>query len=267
MSDPFDLEQWRRDLRGTLATLDVGGDATNGLSVPLPPADLIRRVNAPDKADPLIFLQTGALDMLALVDALTDVTPSLSPRPAVMELGCGVGRLLRHLPRAAFARTVATDVNHDCLDWCRQHLGGVECVHHGPRPPIDTLQATAFDLIYANSVFTHIPLERQQAWLREVERLLKPGGWLVVTVLGREHRDRLLDVDQRARLASEGAMQIQAEMVDDLDGLPVAYGAVFQTPRNLESSFGGIFDLCALRERPGSQDVLVARRRPGSSLD
>jgi SAM-dependent methyltransferase len=41
-----------------------------------------------------------------------------------------------------------------------------------------------FDLIYGISVMTHLRLPDQRAWLRELHRVLKPKGYLILTYLG-----------------------------------------------------------------------------------
>jgi SAM-dependent methyltransferase len=269
MSEPF-LDQWRQDLRARVATFDANDQVAASETRPLPPPALIRRVNSAEKADPCVFLHSGASDLLAIVETLVDAVESRTlgaglpfpARPAVMELGCGVGRLLRHVPAPAQARVLATDVNTESLDWCRANLPEVEYHHDGPLPPIASLPAAAFDIIYAHSVFTHIPLERQLAWLRELERLLRPGGWLAATFLGSEQRDALLDAEQRASLSTNGAIQVHPEWApgSTSDG-PTAFGAVCQTVAHQEATVGSVFELCTRRVRHGRQDVLALRRR------
>jgi SAM-dependent methyltransferase len=273
------LEKWREQLRARVEAFDADGEIDVSGMRPLPPAEHIRRVNSAEKAEPRVFLRSGASDLLAIVDTLVEVVESRThsaterptqsaglsfpARPAVMELGCGVGRLLRHAPPPTLARIVATDVNAESLDWCRANLPDVEYHHHDSLPPIASLPAMAFDIIYAHSVFTHIPLERQLAWLREVERLLRPGGWLAATFLGSAQQDALLDAAQRDRLSAEGAIQIFPEPAPGTSGggPPTAYGAVCQTIAHQEAAIGSVFDLCARRQRHGRQDVLVVRRR------
>jgi SAM-dependent methyltransferase len=176
-----------------------------------------------------------------------------------MELGCGVGRLLRHAPPSAVVRVVATDVDPRALDWCRVHLPEADYHLHGTVPPIASLPAMTFDLIYAHSVFTHIPLERQAAWLEEMRRLLRPGGLLAATFLGRGQQDGLLSPEQRATLLADGAIQILPNRYDD-NGTPAAYGAVCQTAAHQESRIAAVLEFCLRKERPGRQDVVVARR-------
>jgi SAM-dependent methyltransferase len=51
-------------------------------------------------------------------------------------------------------------------------------------------------LIYALSVFSHLDEPLQRAWLAEFRRLLRPGGLLVLSVLGERLRHRLSAEEQ-----------------------------------------------------------------------
>ncbi|MCA1697943.1 MAG: class I SAM-dependent methyltransferase [Actinobacteria bacterium] len=53
----------------------------------------------------------------------------------------------------------------------------------GEIPPLPQPDAY-FDLVWATSVFTHIS-DHWSAWLLELHRLLKDGGLLIATFLGR----------------------------------------------------------------------------------
>ena len=265
MSRTF-LDRWRQDLSARVAALSAPDAIVATEWPPLPPPELIRRINSAEKAEPRVFLRSGASDLLAIVEAIADAVTqsgdtSFPARPAIMELGCGLGRLLRHAPPSALAHVVGTDINTTLLDWCRRHLPDVEYHHHGLVPPIASLPEMSFDIIYAHSVFTHIPLERQVAWFEEMRRLLRPGGLLAATFLGSEQQDTLLSPEQRATLVADGAIQIQPEWHDSGD-TPPAYLAVCQTIAHQEMRVGGVLEVCNRKIRRGRQDVVVARR-PG----
>jgi hypothetical protein len=98
LSEPF-LGQWRQHLRAKVATFDANDQLAAAETRPLPPPVRIRQVNSAEKADPLVFLRSGASDLLAIVETLEEAVESgtlgaglpFPARPAVMELGCGVG--------------------------------------------------------------------------------------------------------------------------------------------------------------------------------
>jgi SAM-dependent methyltransferase len=262
------LDHWRHEL-GVKAAAFAANDSIAAAEVrPLPTPDQIRAVNSAEKAIPATFLRSGVSDLLAIVETLAEAIATPSPsmrspfpnRPTVMELGCGLGRLLRHAPDATRAEMIATDVNADSLGWCRANLPDVTYHLHGPLPPIESLAAASVDIIYAHSVFTHIPLERQHAWLRELERVLRPGGWLVATVLGREQQDALLNTEQHDILAAHGAIQIRPRWRPDSKE-PWTYGAVCQTVAHQEATMTAVFDIALRRERHNRQAVLALRRR------
>jgi SAM-dependent methyltransferase len=266
MSEHF-LDHWCHDLRAKVAAFRENEQIVAGETRPLPSPERIRKVNSAEKAVPSVFLRSGVSDLLAIVETLADAIECGAPHaeclpdhPTVMELGCGLGRLLRHVPPAVLARVIATDVNSDSLEWCRANLPGISYHYHGPQPPIASLPAMSVDIVYAHSVFTHIPLERHAAWLCEMQRVLRPGGWLVATFLGGPQQKELLTAEQQATLAAAGAIQIAPEWEPGGDG-PVAYGAVCQTVPHQEATVGAVFDVAVRRERHGRQDVLALRRR------
>jgi hypothetical protein len=94
---------------------------------------------------------------------------------SVLEFGSGSGRVIRHFRHVDGLRLAATDANLKPVEWNRRNLPGIEFNHNALEPPL-AYPDGSFDLIYALSVFTHIPLEWQRPWLDELRRVLRPGG-------------------------------------------------------------------------------------------
>ena len=102
--------------------------------------------------------------------------------PSILDFGCGAGRVIRYwhgLPAAPYG----TDYNPDLIAWCEQHLPFAKFLVNGPGPPLE-YPSDFFGLIYALSVFTHLDEAGQIAWIRELRRIAKPGGYILITTHG-----------------------------------------------------------------------------------
>jgi SAM-dependent methyltransferase len=99
-------------------------------------------------------------------------------------------------------------MNGDAIAWCRAKLPFGRFETNGLEPPL-AFADESFDLVYALSVFTHLTVPLQQAWLRELRRVLRPGGLLLLTTHGNAYRHRLSD-EERARFEA-GAVVVRWE--------------------------------------------------------
>lgn len=117
----------------------------------------------------------------------------------VCEWGCGPARTLQHLRAldAGFTRVIGTDYNPKTIEWCRAAFPQIDFEINGLSPPLP-LPESSVDVLYAISVFTHLSLERHREWIREIRRVLRPGGMLFFTVHGEKCVSKLLPAE-RAR--------------------------------------------------------------------
>lgn len=95
------------------------------------------------------------------------------PAPRVADWGCGLSRVLRHLPER-YERT-GFDYNPDAVRWCTEHIKGARFLRNDLHPPLPA-DAASFEALYALSVFTHLSAEAHDAWIAEIARVLSPGG-------------------------------------------------------------------------------------------
>ena len=104
---------------------------------------------------------------------------------SILDWGCGPGRIVRHLPKLlpAANEICATDFNRDTISWCKKNISRVNFYHNDLYPPT-SLPQEKFDFIYGISVITHMSAENQQLWLKELHRLLVPGGILLLSTQG-----------------------------------------------------------------------------------
>ena len=111
------------------------------------------------------------------------ILPWCRPNAKVLDFGCGVGRIAKHVAPAS-GRMVCADISTGMLRRARRRLqafSNVEFVRVGRRR-LGDLSATRFDVIYSIGVLHHIHKEDIIWLLREFRQLLNPGGAMVINV-------------------------------------------------------------------------------------
>lgn len=161
--------------------------------LPLPPKPLRRLVSAFD--DTASWVRAGRTDARLIRDLAAGAGTPLENIGSMLDFACGCGRVARRWHDLEGSRVYGCDYNPELTDWCRDNLPFVTARTNGTAPPLP-FESDSFDLIYALSLFTHLPEETQPRWMADVERVLAPGGLVIFTV----HGDRFapaLDDDQR----------------------------------------------------------------------
>ncbi len=152
---------------------------------PYPPQQLASRVFGVDEwGDPMAaFEEIGAQTRHALLDLLADDWSFEGKR--VLDFGCGIGRTLRHfLSEAESAEFWGADIDAPSIDWLQANLcPPLHAWRCANSPPLG-LEPESFDLAWAISVFTHLTFN-SLPWMLELHRMLKPGGLLIATYMGR----------------------------------------------------------------------------------
>jgi SAM-dependent methyltransferase len=106
----------------------------------------------------------------------------------VLDFGVSWGRILRFFLRDIEARNLSgVDVTERFLKEAKASLPA-ECDLRvsSPAPPLDYADNT-FDVIYAFSVFSHLPESLTNDWVSEFKRILKPGGIACLTTRPKAH--------------------------------------------------------------------------------
>jgi SAM-dependent methyltransferase len=180
--------------------------ADDGL--PLPPARLIVRVAGTGDAD--WFLESGRRAAASIREALGRQNVAVEDLDALLDFGCGCGRVIRNWAELHDVDRVGVDLNPAAVRWCRANLPFATFEENGLPPPLP-FEDDRFELVYALSVFTHLPEELQLEWMTELRRVLRPGGWLLVSTHGDAYLERL-DADERARFRA-GELVVRWEQV------------------------------------------------------
>jgi ubiquinone/menaquinone biosynthesis C-methylase UbiE len=102
---------------------------------------------------------------------------SEDPGHRILEIGSGGGRVLRMFKRA---KLTAVDVSDVFLDSAKKNLAGYDVEFIKGEIDKLSLPAEKFDRIICTEVLEHT--KNPEAILREIARLLRPGGRAVITV-------------------------------------------------------------------------------------
>ena len=110
----------------------------------------------------------------------------------VLDFGCGSGRVLRQfLDEAQEAEFWGCDTHGPSVEWVQENLcPPLHCFRNDVEPGLP-LEDGHFDLVWATSVFTHIP-DIWADWLLELHRILSPGGLLVSTHMAERNWEGVL---------------------------------------------------------------------------
>jgi SAM-dependent methyltransferase len=208
-------------------------------------------------ARPEEFLAQGHRAAETVRDSLHRAGRELESFEAVLDFGCGCGRVMRRWSTVSGPSFFGSDYNANLVNWCRENLPFAQFEVNDLSPPLP-FRDGQFDLVYALSVFTHLTEPLQHAWMSELRRVIRPGGILMFTTRGDTWAWKLSG-DERARY--------------DRHELIVRYGDV--TGTNLCAAFHPfgyvrtrLLEGFTLQEslpaalQDGAQDVHVAERTP-----
>jgi SAM-dependent methyltransferase len=175
---------------------------------------------------------------------------------AVLDLGCGHGRLAQQLVGIlGGARVRGADVDRAAVAWCRLNLKGGTFAVADPEPPLP-YPDDSFDLVVSTSIFGELSLGMIRPWLKEVNRVLRPGGIAAVAVPGETQVAFERSSDGRLKALAERG--IVTHVRNDPSGEPVR--SVRMTADFTRQAFGAELDLLAVYAHAlGAQDLVVAR--------
>lgn len=116
----------------------------------------------------------------------------------VLDFGCGWGRMLRLFLNRVDSRNLhGVDVRAESVAMARRINPFSRFTAVDGLPPAPFADG-AFDLVIAYSVFSHLGEVASRAWIREIARVLEPGGLAIVTTQGREFLDFVESLTSRA---------------------------------------------------------------------
>jgi SAM-dependent methyltransferase len=240
-----------RELRERNASLTTAPTADG---YPLPPPELVYAVAGHFDLD--LYVRSGADHAEFIRDRVSAAGLDLDRARALLEFGCGCGRVLRRWHTLTSARVCGCDVNPRLVAWCQGALPFAEVTTNGLEPPLPYADDT-FDVIYAISVLTHLPGSLQERWMRELERVLAPGGVALVTTKGASRSDALTAAERERFEAGQFVVQASRYAGRNLC-------AAFNPERDIRERLSGDLEVVEFVPADGAvftQDATVFRKR------
>jgi SAM-dependent methyltransferase len=182
----------------------------------------------------------------------------------ILDWGMGFGRVAMAIKRLfnPDAYIFGYDADQFNVDWAQANLPDIPADHCDFYPPL-ALPSEAVDFVYGFSVMTHLTEAAQEIWLRELRRILKPGGACLLTTrsdhLLREQQVRTPAVLQQ--LAAYGLSDITHDtyLGPKLDN-KTYYRGTIQLREQVERTWSRYFDIVAYLPFGFRQDAVIMRK-------
>jgi SAM-dependent methyltransferase len=184
----------------------------------------------------------------------------------ILDWGIGCGRVAVPLKRGMNpdARVIGVEVDRVNAEWCRQNLRDIPVSTSDFFPPLE-IEASSIDMIYGISVMTHLTEGAQYAWLKELWRVLKPGGICVLTTHG-EYALLIHNTRDRHVINQLASIGISDIIVDANLGPRLEfkryYRGTFQLRRQVEEQWSKFLEVIAYYPAGLQvfQDIVVLRK-------
>ena len=144
----------------------------------------------------------------------------------ILDVGCGTGTMLTYL--ASYGKAQGVDVDEEAVGYC--HERGLADVRQGAAETLP-FDDGSFDLVTALDVIEH--LDDDAVALREMRRVLRPGGQVLVTVPAHRfmwgdqdevnmHKRRYVAGEIRDRLTTNGFQVLRLSYMNAFMFPPIA---------------------------------------------
>ena len=177
----------------------------------------------------------------------------------ILEWGCGPARIIRHLPKLldSTCKIFGSDYNHKTIEWCRNNIENVQFSTNELHPPMNYGEEF-FDIIYANSVLTHLSEEMHYAWFQELNRILKADGIMFLTTHGENCKPKL--TEKELKIFEAGNIVVRGNVKEGHRSF-----AAYQPPEFMKKLFSNAEILEHATREPEGQyfppDVWIIRKK------
>jgi ubiquinone/menaquinone biosynthesis C-methylase UbiE len=230
-----------------------------GIYIAIPPSHLQIRVSGAYYKE---FFNHG-LKMLRDIEKLFSYDgKTINSFNKILDFACGCGRFMIPMRQIISpAKLYGSDIDQEAINWLNSYYPEFAGVIVNPHMPPMNFPDNFFDLIIGVSVFTHIPEDMQNAWLKELHRILQPGGFAVLSTHGGNCLSSLKK-DELDIYYQKGFYYSKNENVTT-EGLPVFYQTSYHTIDYIDKYWSEYFEI--VEHRPAGldnfQDLHLLRKK------
>jgi SAM-dependent methyltransferase len=115
----------------------------------------------------------------------------------ILDWGCGPGRIIIHISKivSRSCELYGTDYNEKYISWCRKNIPNIEFKVNDLKPPLN-FEDEYFDIVYGISILTHLSEDLHMKWFKELSRVTKPGGIILLTLSGSSFKTMMTDKEK-----------------------------------------------------------------------
>jgi len=230
-------------------------DNNKGISVP--PAHLRIRVHSEDIST---YERIGRAVAFDVYSAIETYSTGFNKNDRILDYGCGCGRVVSWLnylyENCSF---YGTDIDEEAIAWCQNNLSIIgDFTSNHINPPF-AYPDEYYSCIYSISVFTHLPENMQFNWLKELHRVTKKNGLLLLSV----HGEQLFPDDNPAlkQQFTDNGFYYGVDQ-QGTDGLPDFYQTTFHTESYIKSEWSQYFEIIDIIKKgiANHQDLVVCKK-------
>lgn len=178
----------------------------------------------------------------------------------VLDFGCGCGRTLIPLSiRSANVKGIhGVDIDQEAIGWLAENYPQIGSAKVNPSWPPMLHENETFDIVYAISVFTHLPEDMEHAWLADISRVMRKGGYALLSIHGEAFFHQL----------SPSALQtvrdkgfFYASVDSHTNGLPQFYQDSYHLHSYIQDRWSQYFDVVKIiPQGVDKQDLVILRK-------
>lgn len=211
---------------------------------PIPPSINIKRITGMESLPVEEFLNSGYTDLVSVMN-IAEVYGYSGGK--VLDWGVGCGRMIRHLPDYIRLSSVCADVDPVNVKWMQDNTSISPCLLN-PHGSFPDRWYGSIELLYSHSVMTHIVVEDQIHWLREINRVLCTDGLAIISVHGLYAVAKLAEwakiPEDMGQWLEEGFKTSSLNNTDIIDVVPeLYYQDTAHTPKFIQEVWGRYIDV------------------------